>query len=346
MALLFILNTLISLPFTIGFKSMFSGIGIVSQRSLLYQLLVLWGGPLLFGLIFTLWLFLVNKGKAEKKNVKNTKQVPAPAKSAFSLKNFEVQDIFVLILFICGFGLAFGTEFVYVRDIYEESYPRANTMFKLSYQAFILFNTAMGYAFVRVVDACKKRSRAILSFVCMSAVMLAMLGYITNAVPAWYGKLSEDRYENLDGLEFIKSFSSLETDSGTVYPDYDAVMWIQENTAKDAVVLEAYGDSYTDACFVSVATGRATIVGWQTHEWLWNNDYGVVAERQNEVDCIYRFTDADKVSEILKKYGVDYIYIGHCEHEKYGNTLAKDKLLTLGEVCFSSGDVTVIALNP
>jgi len=346
MAVLFVLNTLVSLPFTVGFESMFSGIGIVKQRSLFYQLLVLWGGPLLIGAIFALWLFLVNKGKTEAKPAKKlTKSDNNEKASKFTLKAFEAQDIFVLILFICGFGLAFGTEFVYVRDIYEDNYPRANTMFKLSYQAFILFNTAMGYAFVRIVDACKKRSRAILAYVGMSAVMLAMLGYVTNAVPAWYGKLSENRYESLDGIEFIKDFSSSEGEDGTVYPDYDAVKWIQENTPKDAVILEAYGDSYTDACFVSMSTGRATVVGWQTHEWLWHNDYGVVAERQAEVDTVYKYSDADEVRGIIEKYGIDYIYIGYCEHDKYGAELALRDLLARGEVCFESGDVTVIRLS-
>lgn len=346
MVLLFVLNTVISLPFTVGFESMFSGIGIVKQRSLFYQLLVLWGGPLLIGAFFAIWLFLVNKGKQDTKPAKKTsRNTAAEKKTRFNLKAFDVQDIFVLILFICGFGLAFGTEFVYVRDIYEETYPRANTMFKLSYQAFILFNTAMGYAFVRIVEACKKRSHAIMSFIGMSAVMLAMLGYITNAIPAWYGKFSEDRYESLDGIEFIKEFSSSESGTGTVYPDYDAVKWIQENTAKDAVILEAYGDSYSDACFVSIATGRATVVGWQTHEWLWHNDYGIVAARQAEVDTVYKYTDAAKVSEIIQKYGIDYIYIGHCEHDKYGSELTLDELLSLGTVCFKSGDVTVIRLK-
>ncbi|MBR6556793.1 MAG: hypothetical protein IKT60_05105 [Clostridia bacterium] len=346
MVLLFVLNTVVSLPFTVGFESMFSGIGIVKQRSLFYQLLVLWGGPLLIGLIFALWLFLVNKGKQELKSTKKmAKSSASDTTNRFTLKAFEVQDIFVLILFICGFGLAFGTEFVYVRDIYEENYPRANTMFKLSYQAFILFNTAMGYAFVRIVEACKKRNRAILSFVGMSAVMLAMLGYITDAVPAWYGKLSENRYESLDGIEFIKEFSSLEGENGTGYPDYDAVKWIQENTPKDSVILETYGDSYTDACFVSMSTGRATVVGWQTHEWLWHNDYGIVAARQEEVDAVYKYSDSARVREIIAKYGIDYIYIGHCEYEKYGSQITLDKLLSLGSVCFKSGDVTVIQLT-
>ena len=36
-------------------------------------------------------------------------------------------------------GLILIPEIVYVRDIYEKTAPRANTMFKLTYQAYILF---------------------------------------------------------------------------------------------------------------------------------------------------------------------------------------------------------------
>ena len=39
-------------------------------------------------------------------------------------------------------------EIIYVRDIYEKTAPRANTMFKLTYQAYILFALMMSYILV------------------------------------------------------------------------------------------------------------------------------------------------------------------------------------------------------
>lgn len=44
-------------------------------------------------------------------------------------------------------GLIAIPEFVYVRDIYENGHARANTMFKLTYQAYMLFGMTMGYGF-------------------------------------------------------------------------------------------------------------------------------------------------------------------------------------------------------
>ena len=38
-----------------------------------------------------------------------------------------------------------------MKDIYENGYARSNTMFKLTYQAFIFFGIAMAYAIVRML---------------------------------------------------------------------------------------------------------------------------------------------------------------------------------------------------
>src|SRR5699024_7776293 len=60
-----------------------------------------------------------------------------------------LSDIFAGVLGVCAIGLFVIPEIVYVRDIYEEYYARSNTMFKLTYQAFILFGIVMGYIITR-----------------------------------------------------------------------------------------------------------------------------------------------------------------------------------------------------
>ena len=44
-----------------------------------------------------------------------------------------------MIMGLCAIGLVLIPELVYVRDIYENGNARANTMFKLTYQAYIMF---------------------------------------------------------------------------------------------------------------------------------------------------------------------------------------------------------------
>ena len=52
---------------------------------------------------------------------------------------------------LCAIGLVLIPELVYVRDIYENGNARANTMFKLTYQAYIMFGMTMIYAIFRLL---------------------------------------------------------------------------------------------------------------------------------------------------------------------------------------------------
>lgn len=60
----------------------------------------------------------------------------------------NVSDLYGVVLSLCAMGLILIPEIVYVRDIYEKTAPRANTMFKLTYQAYILFALMMSYILV------------------------------------------------------------------------------------------------------------------------------------------------------------------------------------------------------
>ncbi len=128
-ALVFAVNLLAALPFTLQFKAMVTGIRIARHHTLPHQLLVLWGLPVAVWIVLLIVLARWYK--------KTNAEVPKP-------------DVFAAILGLCGVGLILIPELVYVRDIYESS-ARANTMFKLTYQGFILFALMMGYTFVRVL---------------------------------------------------------------------------------------------------------------------------------------------------------------------------------------------------
>lgn len=58
---------------------------------------------------------------------------------------------------LCAIGLILIPEIVYVRDIYENGNARANTMFKLTYQAYILFGMTMGYGIYRMLVVSKQK---------------------------------------------------------------------------------------------------------------------------------------------------------------------------------------------
>ena len=81
-------------------------------------------------------------------------------------------------------------ELVYVRDIYENGNARANTMFKLTYQAYIMFGMTMAYVIFRLmVISYKKFLKA------AAGVALILLvwtwGYFGNSVSSWFGNVQD-----------------------------------------------------------------------------------------------------------------------------------------------------------
>ena len=128
-------------------------------------------------------------------------------------------------------------------------------------------------------------------------------------------------------------------------------------------ICEAYGNSYTDNCIVSAYTGLPTIIGWQTHEWLWRfqgvvNSQGdlvsdpskldvwqdILTPRQTAVKTIYTGTDEMEVRSLLKKYDVTYLIVGDLERTQYVDI--NDTLLTsLGEKVFENGSLYIIKVQ-
>ena len=150
-----------------------------------------------------------------------------------------------------------------MRDIYEKEYARSNTMFKLTYQAFMMFGMVMAYAFVRLWLAKKHRIRKALmtaGFVCFAGCCC----YVGTAVHSWFGQVwNRELYQGLDATAF------LETD----FPeDAAAIRWLNDHVEGQPVVLEANGDSYSDYERVSAMTGLPTVLGWYVHEWLWRGN--------------------------------------------------------------------------
>ncbi len=295
-------------PFTRTFETMVQGVALCQNHSRLYQLLVLWGLPAVVTVSFLALLFYKKKKDGTKKK---PLQLPAG-------------DVFILVLSLCALGLVLLPEIVYVRDIYENGSARANTMFKLTYQAFLLFGIVMSYSIFSFLAFCRKRASKVWGVLCL-LVLLSTFGYLGNGVHAWFGDVWKPAdYQGLDATRF------LETD----FPqDVQAIRWLKENIDGHPVVLEANGDSYSEYERVSAMTGLPTVLGWYVHEWLWRNDTEDLNIRSGEVEEIYTSQDAARVRELLEKYKVEYIFVGKREQEKYAD-LATDGLKALGEVVF------------
>ena len=310
---IFAIATVIILPFTLQFTTMVQGVRLAQNHSLPHQLLILWGLPTILTLVFVISLIIEKLKKLEHKSLYRL------------MKAVRTPDLFAVIMGLCAIGLVAIPELVYVRDIYENGNARANTMFKLTYQAYIMFGMTMAYVIFRLLFInCKKILKAV--GVIGLVLLLWTCGYFGRSVDSWFGQvLDPSQYKGLNATAF------LETD---FVEDAGAIRWLKENIQDSPVVLEANGDSYSNYERVSAMTGLPTVMGWYVHEWLWRNDVADLNEKSAEIESIYTSTDTQRVQELIKKYDISYIFVGSCEREKYGENLNNAGLESLGEIVY------------
>ena len=307
--------TIIILPFTMQFdtSNMVQGVALAQHHSLPHQLLVLWGLPAILTLLFIISLLVEKLRGTEQKSLYRL------------LKSVTLPDLFAVIMGLCAIGLVLIPELVYVRDIYENGNARANTMFKLTYQAYIMFGMTMLYAIFRLLIIGKNR---ILKAVSVIGLLLLVwtCGYFGNSAHSWFGEVwKPSQYKGLNATAF------LETDFSE---DVGGIRWLKEHIEDSPVVLEANGDSYSEYERVSAMTGLPTVMGWYVHEWLWRGNLADINARIADIESIYTSTDETQVRKLLEQYDVSYVFVGSCERKKYGEKLNNDMLKKLGEVVY------------
>jgi uncharacterized membrane protein len=296
---------LFSLPFSLNFQPMMEGVRLTTSHSYFYQLLILYGGFFLISFPFY-FFFLTKKPK-------------------------KIADLFIVSTIIIATLLILIPELFYLKDIYTYEHRRANTMFKLTYQAFILYSLGSGYVLFRL-STLKSKILLPIYKVLFALVFVLHLIYPFFAIKSFY---NFRKYQSLNGLTYLQK----------LYPDnFEAINWLQENIKGQPVLLEAVGDSYTTFNHLSSATGLPTVQGWVVHEWLWRGGYTFPKQRQDHVADIYQSPDLNKSKELLEKYQVEYILVGPKEFEKYPK-LNQQKFIDLGgQVVFNSGQTTIYQL--
>lgn len=328
-----LISQVIMLPFTLNFENMAGGVGIVKAHSPLYQLLVLWGYQLILCICLVgVTIVLYNKKKKDAAVEEGSKRISGlPG----YIKTIAFEDAYMLILFISAFGLIFLPEVIYVKDIYGITYHRANTMFKFTYQSFIMMGIASGYVVVRLISSITKLGKRLIVSAAMAIVVGLPMMFIFYAIPGYYGNIFKETYKGLDGEKFLER----------KYPDdYYAIQWLKHNVKGSSVVLEAAGDSYTDYERISALTGLPTVVGWGGHEWLWRGGYDKVGARVEDVRLIYESDDIDETLRLIRKYDISYVVIGQLEYEKYEN-IKVEKFYNIGQSVFTSPETIIIKVD-
>jgi len=368
------LSILWFLPYWLTVSPISQGIGIVpwNSNSPLWQLAILWGVHLPLAMFFVAWIFrdwlrknlhiagfVVGIGKlmgvevrvkGNRSNSTNNSD-DLDNSLAITVGNTKCNRIhfFLLLLCLVAVLLIILPEFIFVRDIYPTHF-RANTMFKLFYQAWIMLGLVAGYSIVWLSGYFNRRPGFYGFVYRVGAVSLLFAGllYPTRAIE-----------QGLNGFQNHRG-----TVNGTTYlnerlpDDAAAIGWLNQNIVNQPVVAEAVGESYTDYARIASNTGLPTVLGWPVHEWLWRGSYGEsirprtriesatgetdsVAKRVEDVQFLYETHDLELTRNLIAKYDIEYIYVGQLERDKYPELYA-DKFDQLElEVVYDKNGVIV-----
>ncbi len=236
-----------------------------------------------------------------------------------SIRGNDAGASFALLLALAGLLLTFATEFVYIGDSFG---TRMNTVFKFYYQAWVLLGIAAAYAVGGLIERLRRERRR-LDMVwagCVAPLMLATLYYPVAAGASKAGLFAGR--PTLDGTAWVDPQSG----------EGAAIAWLARQVKGSAVILEAPGDEYNAAHNrVSAWTGLPTVLGWAGHEAQWRGTYDEISRRLPDIAAIYQGVDPAEIDRLLAMYGVEYVYIGPFERQKYSigpqNLAAFDRIM-------------------
>lgn len=309
-------------PFNMHFKPFVSGVGVVCAPSFLTHIGKL--GPFLFEANHCqrspFWMLAILYGFFYFFSI-------ALIFKIMKLKKTPPTLIFLLLLILLSTILIATPEFIYAKDIYPAHY-RANTMFKLGYQAFIMLSIVSTFSIAYLLHKGRRFLWLPITFILLAFI----LSYPYFAVTSYFGNLKT--YKGLDGLTYLK----------TLYPnDYEAILWIQKNISGQPVLIEAQGDSYTDYERISANTGLPTPLGWTVHEWLWRGNYSFPQSRLDDIKTLFEGTIQQTIP-LIRKYKISYVILGDQERTKYPG-INEGKFTLLGTIVFKKGDTKIYKLN-
>ena len=242
---------------------------------------------------------------------------------------------FPLLLLAGAFYLLAGAELFHLVDFFGN---RMNTVFKVYYQAWLILGIVGAYGIYCWLAEVKtlNRNRILLrtAWACVLTVLLvAAFYYPVGAILDRTGLFREGHSfqdNTLDGLAYIQ---------GQSRGEYAAIAWLRDEAAPGNLI-EAVGEDYSEYGRISGATGRPAVLGWKGHEHQWRGTTRIFSGREEDIAQIYQSTDPTVVRQLLDRYDVRYVYLGHRERAKYGidRLPAAEGVL---ETAFSRHDVTI-----
>ena len=229
---------------------------------------------------------------------------------------------FVVVIIGVALGLVIGL------DVYrvEGDIDRMNSVFKFYLQVWVMLALASAYllwrfAFGRRVPVknlawTKKAWLGALALLVLSASVYTVMGTKDRLRDRFNGHvlpLTLDGTAYIDGAVYRDRKGDID-----LAADFEGIRWLQEKVQGSPIVLEANTPTYRWGGRVSVYTGLPSVVGWQWHQEQQRWGYRwVVGERISDVNRIYSTSDISEALSLMRKYDVEYVYLGQVERLYY-----------------------------
>jgi uncharacterized membrane protein len=252
-----------------------------------------------------------------------------------------------------AFLLVVGLDFVRV----EGDIDRMNSVFKFYLQVWVLMAVGSAYLLWRMLcikpDAQTSEigsRRDSLKWAWAGAVTVLILGASVYPILGTKDRL-RDRFDGnvtpltLDGTAYIEGTTYRDAEGDVdLAADFEGIQWLRDNIPGSPIVLEANTPTYRWGGRVSIYTGLPSVVGWQWHQEQQRWDYRPeVGLRINDVAKIYNTSDMSEALGLLRKYNVQYVYLGQLERHYYEEEgIAKfDDMSSDLENIFSTNNVNI-----
>ena len=263
---------------------------------------------------------------------------------------------FTLLLGTTAFFLIALCEVFFLKDVFADSLPRFNTVFKFYFQAWALLSITAGAGLYFILDGFRPASMLSNVQVWLQwgverlwavGLIILLLAGAAYPIAGAYTRTNEfaQRSNSLDGFAYMQTYSP---------GDYYAIRWLNSNVSGDPVIIEAIGDDYSDYGRVSAFTGLPTPMGWIGHEYQWrvnwlNNplnavDFANRTRQGNDIDTIYTDPNPDVVLSLMARYHAEYLYVGALEQAKYP-TVNLHRFAAFMQVAYSANGVTIYKVS-
>jgi YYY domain-containing protein len=230
--------------------------------------------------------------------------------------------LFTFLLVATALAITAGVEVIVLKgDI-----GRMNTVFKFYVQVWLLLSISVGVMLTLMVRRAwgsrwlvsTSGARQAIAIV-LALVLVSTLVYPLMGIPAKLAFRFNPLPPTLDGMQYMQTAKYEDNNKDLQLPDdFKAINWMLDNISGSPVIVEGIAPLYHWRSRVSIYTGLPTVLGWDWHQKQQRGDFGyMVDDRGRDVDAIFTSPDADAKLRLLRKYGVQYVYVGGQERAFY-----------------------------